>query len=99
MCTDDREKNVLSTDIEATPNNVYQKNPQPLSECIIDSETKEVNDYLIKSTYANVTDTRDCPDVMEIWGPSVLKQKVQLGKKQQYKDAESRLMSKRQKKS
>ena len=77
-------KNVLSIDIEATPHNVYQKNPQPLSECLLDSETKEVGDFLIKKYICKSklggTDTSDCPDVMEIQGPAVLKQKVKLCK-------------------
>ena len=64
-------KIVLSTGIDATPH-VYQKNPQPQSECLLDSATKEVDDNLIKKYICKSKlegiDTRDCPDVMEIWG-------------------------------
>ena len=53
---------------------MYQKKPQPLTECILDSETKEIGNYLIKKyickTKVGGTDSNDCPDVKEIQGPT-----------------------------
>ena len=72
-------KDVLCVSKDLIPKNMYQKKPQPLTECILDSETKEVGHYLIKrficKTKVGGTNSRDCPDVKEIQGPSELLKK------------------------
>ena len=77
-------KNVLSTVNDGIPQNMYQKNPQPLSLCILDSETEQIGNYLIKKYICNSklggTDSSDCPDIKDIQGPLELIQKVKMSK-------------------
>ena len=77
-------KDILSTAKDSVPKNMYQKNPQPLTECILDSETKEIGNYLIKKYICKIklggTDSNDCPDVQEIHGPRELVKKVKMSK-------------------
>ena len=77
-------KKVLTSSKDSIPKNVYQKSPQPLSECILDARTEETGKYLIKRYICKMklggTDPSDCPDLKDIQGPADLIQKLKSSK-------------------
>ena len=73
-------RDALSLSQNQCPMNAYERNPKPLSECILDRNTLDAGVFLIKRFICKMglagTNAKDCPSLDDIEGPLDLKRKL-----------------------